>query len=174
MNKNIQNIKLILMDVDGVLTDGRVILGKNEELKFFNIHDGMGIHIARESGLKTGIITGRTSEAVEKRGRELKIDYVIQGSKKKIKALDKILKAEKMDYNNVCFIGDDIIDIPIFRKVGFSATVKDAPENVKSEADYISSKDGGRGAVREIIEYILKSKGTLDSTINKMIKDWSG
>jgi len=173
MNEKIKKIKLVIMDVDGVLTDGRVILGKNEELKFFDIHDGMGIHIARESGLKTGIITGRTSEAVERRSKELKIDYVVQGSKKKIKALDKILESEKLNYENVCFIGDDIIDIPIFRKVGFSATVKGAPENVKSEAEYVSTKPGGRGAVREIIEHILDSKGILNSTIEHMIEDWS-
>jgi 3-deoxy-D-manno-octulosonate 8-phosphate phosphatase (KDO 8-P phosphatase) len=157
------------MDVDGVLTDGRIILGKNEELKFFNVHDGMGITLAKKSGMKIGIITSRTSKAVERRARELKMDYIIQESKNKLKSLKEIIKIENVDYQNVCYIGDDIIDIPLLRKVGFSATVNDAPEYVKSEASYISDKPGGRGAVRDIIEYILKCKGSLNSTIEDMI-----
>ena len=173
MVDNLQQIKLIIMDVDGVLTDGRIILGKEEELKFFDVRDGMGITIAKRSGLKVGIITGRTSEAVERRAKELKMDYIIQGSKNKLKSLDEIIKIENIYYQNVCYIGDDIIDIPLFRKVGFSATVNDAPEYVKSEVFYVSNKLGGRGAVRDIIEYILKCKGTLNSTIEEMINDWS-
>ena len=157
------------MDVDGVLTDGRIILGKNEELKFFNVHDGMGITLAKKSGMKIGIITSRTSKAVERRAEELEMDYIIQGNKNKLESLNKILKVENIDYQNVCYIGDDIIDIPLLRKVGFSATVNDAPEYVKSEASYISDKPGGRGAVRDIIEYILKCKGCLNSTIEDMI-----
>lgn len=157
------------MDVDGVLTDGRIILGKNEELKFFNAHDGMGITLAKKSGMKIGIITSRTSKAVERRAEELEMDYIIQGNKNKLESLNKILKVENIDYQNVCYIGDDIIDIPLLRKVGFSATVNDAPEYVKSEASYISDKPGGRGAVRDIIEYILKCKGCLNSTIEDMI-----
>jgi len=173
MSKDLEKIKFIAMDVDGVLTDGRVILGKNEELKFFNIRDGMGISIARNAGMKTGIITGRTSDAVERRGKELKIDYVDQGCKNKLSAIQNIMKKENIGFENICFIGDDIIDIPVFRKVGFSATVKDAPENVKSEVSYISSKKGGKGAVRDIIEYILKSQGVFDSTVDSMIAKWS-
>ena len=161
------------MDVDGVLTDGRIVLGKNDELKFFNIHDGMGITIAKRSGMKVGIITGRTSEAVEKRAKELKMDHIFQGSENKLKSLDEIIENENMDYQNVCYIGDDIVDIPLFKKVGFSATVNDAPEYVKSEVSYISNKFGGRGAVRDIIEYILKCNGTLNSVIEEMVNDWS-
>ena len=168
-----QQIKLIIMDVDGVLTDGRIILGKEEELKFFDVRDGMGITIAKRSGLKVGIITGRTSEAVEKRAEELKMDYIIQGSKNKLKSLNEIIEIENMGYQNVCYIGDDIIDIPLFRKVGFSATVNDAPDIVKSEVSYVSNKSGGRGAVRDIIEYVLTGKGILKSTIDVMISDWS-
>jgi|LGVF01.1.fsa_nt_gb 3-deoxy-D-manno-octulosonate 8-phosphate phosphatase (KDO 8-P phosphatase) len=161
------------MDVDGVLTDGRIVLGKEEELKFFDVRDGMGITVAKRSGLKVGIITGRTSEAVEKRAKELKMDYIIQGSKNKLKSLDEIIKIENIDYQNVCYIGDDMNDIPSFRQVGFSATVIDAPDYVKSEVSYVSNKLGGRGAVRDIIEYILKCKGTFKSTTEAMIEDWS-
>jgi 3-deoxy-D-manno-octulosonate 8-phosphate phosphatase (KDO 8-P phosphatase) len=168
-----QQIKLIVMDVDGVLTDGRIILGKEEELKFFGVRDGMGITIAKRSGLKVGIITSRTSEAVERRAKELKMDYIIQGCENKLETLNEILKIENLGYQNVCYIGDDIIDIPLFRKVGFSATVNDAPDIVKSEVSYVSNKAGGRGAVRDIIEYVLKCKGILNSTIDAMISDWS-
>ena len=169
MKEDLQQIKLIIMDVDGILTDGRIIMGKDDELKFFDVHDGMGITMAKRSGLKVGIITSRTSEAVEKRAKELKMDYIIQGSKNKLKSLNEIIKVENINYQNVCYIGDDIIDIPLFRKVGFSATVNDAPDYVKSEVSYISNKLGGRGAVRDIIEYILKCKGTLNSIIEDMI-----
>lgn len=171
MKENLQEIKLIIMDVDGVLTDGRIILGKDEELKFFDVHDGIGIAIAKRSGLKVGIITSRKSKAVEKRAKELKIDYTIQGSKNKLKSLDEILKIENLSYQNVCYIGDDINDILLFRKVNFSATVNDAPDYVKSKVSYVSNKLGGRGAVRDIIEYILKCKGTLNSTIEHVTND---
>jgi len=173
MNKKLMQIKLIIMDVDGVLTDGRIILGKEEELKFFHVRDGMGISIARASGLKIGVITGRSSIAVERRAKELKIDYIVQGCKNKLKALDEILEKEKINYENVCYIGDDIIDIPVFRLVGYSATVADAPESIKSETAYVSNKSGGKGAVRDIIEFILKNKGNLENTINNMIKEWA-
>ncbi|MFH1563204.1 MAG: HAD-IIIA family hydrolase [Nitrospirota bacterium] len=173
MNKKIKEIKVILMDVDGVLTDGRVILGEKEELKFFDIRDGMGVTLAKKAGLKVGMITGRESKAVERRGKELYMDYVIQGKTNKLIPVEEILKKEKVDFKNICYIGDDIIDIALFRKVGFSATVKEAPEYIKSEVDYISSKNGGRGAVREIIEYILKEKDVLQLTIDEIIEDWN-
>ncbi|MEW6606098.1 MAG: HAD-IIIA family hydrolase [bacterium] len=173
MEEKTKDIKLILMDVDGVLTDGRIILGEKEELKFFDIKDGMGITLAKKAGLKVGVITGRTSKAVEKRGKELKMDYVIQEKINKLEAVEEILKKEKLDYKNIAYIGDDIIDISLFRKVGFSATVNDAPEYIKSEVSYVANKNGGRGAVREIIEYILKNQGVLQLTIDKIIEAWS-
>ena len=173
MKKDLQQIKLIIMDVDGVLTDGRIVLGKDDELKFFDVRDGMGITLAKRIGMKVGIITSRTSEVVEKRAKELKMDYIFQGSENKLKSLNEIIENENMDYQNVCYIGDDIVDIPLFRRVGFSATVNDAPEYVKSEVSYISNKLGGRGAVREIIEYILDYNGTLNSMIEEMVNDWS-
>ena len=172
MDEKIKLIKTVLLDVDGVLTDGTIILGKNEELKFFNAHDSMAICYARKAGLKVGIITGRKSEAVEKRAEELKMDFLYQDYKRKLEALNEIIKNECMDYRNVCYVGDDIIDIPLFRNVGFSATVNDAPDIVKSEADYISPRPGGRGAVRDIIDYILMTKGIYDSTIKAMLEEW--
>jgi len=173
MKKDINKIKIIILDVDGVLTDGTIVLGHKEELKFFNVYDGMGITLAKTSKLKVGIITGRESYAVERRGKELGIDYVIQGSKNKLKELIGILDKEKLGFENVCYVGDDIIDISIFRKVNFSATVANAPDIIKKEVCYISRKSGGDGAVREIIEHILRLQGKLDLAINNIIDYWS-
>jgi 3-deoxy-D-manno-octulosonate 8-phosphate phosphatase (KDO 8-P phosphatase) len=172
MESNLDQITMLVFDVDGVLTDGRIILGEKEELKFFNIYDGMGISIAKKGGFKIGIITGRRSEAVLRRARELNIDYVIQGSKKKLDSLKEIMEIEKLGFQNICYVGDDIIDVPVFRKVGFSATVCNAPEYIKSEVSYVSQKSGGNGAVRDIIEYILQRKGVLNSLIDEMIEEW--
>lgn len=172
MEKKVQPVKMLIFDVDGVLTDGRIILGKKEELKFFNIYDGMGIHLAKRSGLKVGIITGRTSKAVERRAKELGIDYVVQGSKKKLNSLKEIMETEQMGFENICYMGDDIIDLPIFMKVGFSATVANAPDYIKSEASYVSKKSGGDGAVREVIDFILTEKGVLHALIDEMVEEW--
>ena len=166
---DLENIKIILMDVDGVLTDGRIILGENEELKCFDAKDGMGISLARKNGLKIGFITGRTSKAVERRGKELAIDFLYQGCRDKVSAANEILKKEGLEYQNICYIGDDINDIQLLRKVGFSATVNNVPEYLKKEVDYVSQESGGRGAVRDIIEHILKSKGILTSSIEGMV-----
>jgi 3-deoxy-D-manno-octulosonate 8-phosphate phosphatase (KDO 8-P phosphatase) len=171
-NNNIKNIKLLLMDVDGVLTDGRIVLGEKEELKFFHIQDGMGINMARRAGLKVGVITGRSSKCVDKRAKELKMDFVVQGSETKLKALQKILKSGGMNFENVCYIGDDLNDIPVLERVGFSATVNNAPNIVKSKVNFISKRKGGKGAVREIIEYVLKAQGKLDLVIEEMLDSW--
>ncbi|MGA1870447.1 MAG: KdsC family phosphatase [bacterium] len=172
MDEKIKPIKIVLLDVDGVLTDGTIVLGKNEELKFFNAHDGMAISYVRKVGIKVGIITGRTSEAVKKRAEELHMDFLYQDCKRKLDTLNKILHNEGMEYQHVCFIGDDIIDIPLLKNVGFAATVDDAPDIVKSHADYVSPRPGGRGAVRDVLDYILKTQGTYDTAINALLEEW--
>lgn len=159
------------MDVDGVLTDGRIVLGENEELKFFDVHDGMGIALAKRAGLKVGFITSRSSTAVERRAKELDVDYICQGCQNKLAYLEEIIKKENINHQNVCFIGDDINDIPLLRKVGLPTTVHDAPDYIKKEATYVSSKPGGKGAVREIIEHILKLNGRLDTTIEDLVRE---
>lgn len=162
------DIKIILMDVDGVLTDGSIKLGVQEELKSFDVKDGMGIALARKAGLKVGFITGRFSISVDRRADELNIEYLYQGCKNKSKALAEILEKEGLEVRNVCYIGDDLPDLPLLKKVGFSATVSDAPDYIKKEVDYVSSKPGGKGAVRDIIEYIMKSTETLAPAIEGM------
>ena len=170
---NLKNIRAIIMDVDGVLTDGRIILGSgNAELKSFNIRDGMAITIARRCGVKIGFITSRTSEAVERRAKELQIDYLCQGVRDKLAKLKEISQSENIPLKSICFIGDDIIDIPILRRVGFSATVLDAPDEVKSCVSYVSQNRGGKEAVRDIIRHILVSQDKWKETIDAMITDW--
>jgi 3-deoxy-D-manno-octulosonate 8-phosphate phosphatase (KDO 8-P phosphatase) len=156
----LKDIRAIVMDVDGVLTDGKIILGSNgTEMKSFNVRDGFAITAARRHGIKIGFITSRKSEAVEMRGRELGVDYLFQGVDEKLGKLAEICSSEGITMREVCYIGDDLIDIPPLEKAGFPATVADAPEEVRSHASFISSKKGGDGAVREIIEHILKGQG---------------
>lgn len=154
-----KQIKLIVLDVDGVLTDGRLYMGSDgEEYKAFHTQDGMGISLARYAGIKTAIITGRASEAVTKRSKELKIDYVFQGINEKFEVLKQIVSELQIGLDEVCYVGDDINDLPILRKVGFPAAPSNAVPYVKEQAEYVSLLKGGEGAVREIIEFILQEQ----------------
>lgn len=151
-----KNIKLIVFDVDGVLTDGKLYIGSNgEEYKAFHTQDGMGISLARYAGIKTAIITGRKSEAVSKRAAELKIDYVYQGIHDKLYVLEEIITDLGIVIDEVCYVGDDINDLPILRVAGFSAAPGNAVKLVKKQVHYVAQANGGEGAVREIIEEIL-------------------
>lgn len=149
-------IKLIVLDVDGVLTDGRLFIGSDgEEYKAFHTQDGMGISLAHYAGIKTAIITGRKSEAVTKRAQELKINYVYQGIHEKMEVLEDIIQDLQIELNEVCYIGDDINDLPILQKVGFPAAPNNAVEIVKEHVQYVAKLSGGEGAVREIIDSLL-------------------
>lgn len=170
---DMNDIQAIIMDVDGVLSDGMVILGDGKtELKSFNVRDGMAITIARRCGIKIGFITSRTSEAVQRRGEELQIDYLLQGVRDKLIKLMELSASEKIPLKNICYIGDDIIDIPALKRVGFSATVLDAPDEVKYWVSYVSKNKGGREAVRDIIRHILVRQGRWKETIDSMIYNW--
>lgn len=154
-----KKIKLIVLDVDGVLTDGKLYMGSDgEEYKAFHTQDGMGISLARYAGIKTAIITGRSSEAVTKRSKELKIDYVFQGIHEKLEVLQQIVSELQIGLNEVCYVGDDINDLPILREVGFPAAPNNAVPYVKEQAVYVSLLKGGEGAVRDIIEFILQEQ----------------
>ena len=147
------------MDVDGVMTDGKIYFtSSGEEIKAFDIQDGMGITLARNAGLKTGIITGRKSQMVEQRARELKYDVVLQGESDKLSQYEKIKSEFKFTDDEICYIGDDIPDIPVLKKVGFSVAVANAREELKQFCDYITKRDGGHSAVREVIDKILLSR----------------
>lgn len=155
-----KNIKLLLLDVDGVLTDGRIILDNlGNELKAFHVRDGHGIKLAQRAGIVIGIITGRKSEVVNIRARELGITDVHQGAHEKILVYDQILKKYGFNDAEVAYMGDDIVDLSIFKKVGLAVTVADADPAVKPFVDMITRAAGGRGAVRELINLILKKQG---------------
>lgn len=150
-------IKLLVMDVDGTLTDGKIHYSINGELfKSFNVKDGLGIKKLKLLGIKTAIITGRKSNILELRAKELAIDDIYQGIENKIKVLFKLTKKYKLDIKSVAYIGDDINDMECINISGLSACPKDAISEIKNSADYISNFNGGDGAVRDFIEYIIK------------------
>lgn len=154
-----KSIKLIVLDVDGTLTDGKIYHDNNgNEIKSFNVKDGMGIIQALKSGINIAIITARKSSIVEKRSSELGIKYVFQGVHNKVKCLEQLLKDLNLDYRDTIYIGDDINDIGVMEKVRISACPRDSAELVKEKAHFISNYNGGDGAVREIIENVLKSQ----------------
>lgn len=155
-----RGVKLILMDVDGVLTDRRIILqAEVDEAKGFDSHDGVGIRLAQRAGLMTGVITGRLSIATTRRVRELQMEEFHQRVFRKQDVLQAILKARRIAARSVCFIGDDLVDIPVMRAVGLAATPGDAREEARRVAHFVCSAEGGRGAVREVIDFILKAQG---------------
>ncbi len=154
-----QKIKMILMDVDGTLTNGNLlVLPDGEELKTYNVKDGTGILMAHLAGLKTGIITGKTSKSLEKRAEKLRILEFYQGILDKKEILDRILERNNLSAEEVAFIGDDLGDLEVIKSVGLAGSVADAHPEVKKYSHFVCSKPGGRGAVREFIEFILEAQ----------------
>jgi len=155
--EKVKHLKLLMLDVDGVLTDGKIIYNdRGEELKAFDVRDGHGIKLLMRSGVKVVLITGRKSRVVVHRARDLGITQVYQKVTNKVEVYEKILRQKKLVDREVGFVGDDLVDIPVLRRAGFSATVSDAIPEVKKIVDYITTKRGGEGAVREICELLLK------------------
>ena len=156
------------MDVDGVLTDGMIMLDADgKESKVFYVQDGTGITYLHRAGIKTAIISGRKSEAVEHRAKELCIEDIYQGVHNKIEAYEKILKKHELKDNETCYIGDDLIDLPILKRVGFSVAVPNASLELKGNVSYVTNAPGGYGAIREVTEKILKSQGKWDKIISR-------
>lgn len=163
MKKNIkeklEKIKLLILDVDGVMTDGRIIMDcEGRELKNFNVRDGHGIKLLQRYGIRIAILTGRKSKVVEYRAKDLEIEDVYQKVFNKKEVFEKILKKHKLSADETAFMGDDIVDIPVLKRVGFSAAVADAVDEVKKSVDYITKNTGGHGAVRELCEMILEAQ----------------
>jgi len=155
-----KKVRLLIMDVDGVLTDGRMVYANSgDELKFFDATDGMGLVLWSRAGLKSAILTAKKSKIVARRARDMRVDKVYQNALKKSEAFAGILSDFKLQAEECCFIGDDLVDIPVLRKVGFAVAVPGAAAEAKDEAHYITTKEAGRGAVREVINLILKAQG---------------
>ena len=156
-----KKIKLLVLDVDGVLTDARIVWGSfGNELKNFDVNDGLGIFLVRKSGMKCIILTAKGSRAVRKRAKQLKIDKVYQDFHYKIEALEKIKDEFNVSEDEICFMGDDIIDIPVLKRIGLAVAPPNAMSDVKTFAHFITEKKGGRGAVRELCDFLLKAQGT--------------
>jgi 3-deoxy-D-manno-octulosonate 8-phosphate phosphatase (KDO 8-P phosphatase) len=157
LKKRLRRIRLLLLDVDGVLTDGRIWLGSNGlELKAFDAKDGHGIKMAQEAGIRVGWISARHSPVVEARAKELGVSLVFQGEADKLLAYRQILSQLELMDSEVAYIGDDLLDIPLMNKVGVSVAVADAVVTVQRQADWITRSPGGKGGVREFIDLLLK------------------
>lgn len=160
MMTRLSDIRLLLLDVDGVLSDGRIVYdAAGVEIKTFDVKDGHGIKLLQRVGVEIGIITGRTSQVVEVRARELGIDIVYQGATDKLLPYREILAARGLQSSQVAYVGDDVVDLPILRRAGFAVAVADAHDAIKPFVHYVTNRGGGRGAVREVCDLILKGSG---------------
>jgi len=178
-----RKIKVILFDVDGVLTDGGIwvipmpvvvdgtLTSKAVEAKGYNAHDGTAFSLAKIGGLKCGIITKRISETVAMRARDLKLEYVYQGQSFKMKAVREIMVESGVALDEIAYVGDDVIDLPVMRVCGLAIAVADAREQVKAEAHYVTPNRGGRGAGRDAVEFILEAQGQLNKCIEAYIDE---
>jgi len=156
----LKRIKLLLLDVDGVLTDGSIIYNDNgAETKIFNVKDGLGIRLLMEAGIKVGIVTGRSSKTLYHRCKNLGISLIFDGVHEKTSVLELISEQTGLQAEEIAFVGDDLLDLPLLKKVGFSIAVADAHETIIENVDMVTSKKGGDGAVREVCEAILKAQG---------------
>ena len=157
--KKAEKVKLLLLDVDGVLTDGGIYIdNRGVETKRFDVRDGQGITLLQRAGIEVGFITGRFSEAVRFRAKELGVTIVHQRVREKLKAYEKIKQRKRLDDESIAYVGDDIADIPVLRQTGLAIVVRDAWAEVKQYADYVTEASGGRGAVREVSELLLKAQ----------------
>ena len=163
-----QQIQLILMDCDGVLTDGRIILlPDGEEIKNFHVLDGQGVTLARQAGLRVGVISGRRSRVLERRAKENHFDFLVQQAENKLAAFESPIEQAKLNDREVAFIGDDLPDLPLMRRAGLAIAVANAVEEVKAAAQLVTNRAGGDGAVREAIEFILRAQSRWESVLSK-------
>src|SRR6201996_803960 len=171
-----KNIKVLIFDVDGVLTDGQIFVipnseGKGIEAKGFAAHDGLGITLGRLGGLRIGIITKRNSQTVAIRARDLKLEFVYQGQAHKMNAIREILAETKYTIDQLAYVGDDIIDLPVMRECGLSIATANARKEVKAVAHYVTPNAGGQGAGRDAIDFILTAQGTLEMVIEQYLDE---
>ncbi|MBC7190638.1 HAD-IIIA family hydrolase [Candidatus Aerophobetes bacterium] len=168
MIKKAKNIKFLILDVDGVLTSGGIILdNENNELKIFNVRDGHGLVMLHKSGINLAVITGRHSKALERRMKELGIAEVYQGTREKLKIFNEIVEKYNLKKEEIAAMGDDIIDLSILDRVGLSVCPQDAHEEVKKRVNYVTEQKAGQGAVRELCDIILKAKGLWDKFVDE-------
>lgn len=160
LKERVSKIKILLLDVDGVLTDGRIIYDSSgRDSKFFDVHDGLGVYVLGKAGIKTIIVTAKNSRTIKPRARDMRITEVFGDVSPKSAVLEKILKKYAVSKDEICFVADDLVDLGLMKLVGFPVAVFNACPEIKQAAAYITIRHGGRGAVREIAELILKAQG---------------
>ena len=168
LTQRASRVSVLLIDVDGVLTDGRIIYADyGDELKFFDVQDGAGLIFWNRVGLKSAIITARRSRLMKRRAKELRIDFLAQGCLLKLPAYDRLLTRFRVSDAQVCAISDDLMELPFLRRVGLAVAVPNAVEEVKRVCHYMTQRPGGRGAVREVVDLVLKAKGLWDQVIQR-------
>ncbi len=169
LKQKASKIKAVVLDIDGVLTNGLIGYSgvSGEEIKFFHVRDGHGIKLAKRAGLLVGALSGRTAAANKKRAAELEFDFLYEGKKDKGAAFEVLLKEFNLKDEECLYIGDDVVDIPILKRAGMAVTVADAPEYMDEYCDLRTSCKGGEGAVREVLEMLLKEKGQWDALMQK-------
>ncbi len=160
LKERIRKVRLVMVDNDGVMTDGRIIYGDNgDELKFFDVQDGFGLVLLRRAGYKTVMISGKKSRVNKRRAKDLQISGVYQNAFDKLAVFETVAKKYKVKPEQICYIGDDLIDLPPMKRAGFSVAVPEAVEDVLKAAHYVTLKRGGRGAIREVVDLLLKTQG---------------
>jgi len=166
-----KRIRMFLLDVDGVMTDGSLFYtGSGEEIKVFNVKDGLGIKLLKKAKIDVGVISARRSDPLYTRLKDLGIDKIYTGNERKIEALEDIVKSNSLKYEEIAYMGDDYVDIPVMKRVGFPIAVADAVDEVKNIAVYVTKSRGGKGAVREAAEFILKIRGDLENLIEEYMR----
>lgn len=167
---NFSDIVLVATDVDGVLTDGKIFYGNGCCGKFFSVKDGFAFQLLKAAGLKSAIISGKKTWIIRKRLSDLSVDLLFENVKNKMNVIEQICEKEKISMKNICYIGDDILDIPVLKSVGFSAAPQDAVEEVKSIVKYVTNNKAGQGAFRECVEVILKGQKKWKKTLKEFLQ----
>ncbi len=168
VRKKAAKIRLLLLDVDGVLTDGGIVMdNRGEEIKRFDVRDGHGIRLLQRAGIQVALITGRKSRVVSHRARDLGIRMVYQQAYDKLEVYEKIKRKTRLADEEIAYVGDDIVDLPVLRRVGLAMTVRDCWTPLKQRVDHVARSQGGRGAVREIVELLLKAQGRWEDVSRK-------
>ncbi len=171
LTRRANGVRLVALDVDGVLTDGRLYFGmRGEALKAFDVRDGLGIRLLRDVGIEVAILTGRSSRIVAARARDLGIDKVLQGQRDKHAGLQRLLAGAAVTERECAYMGDDWPDLPVLAAVGLAATVADAPEEIKRRVHWVAPSPGGRGAVRDLARLLLRAQGRFDSLLRTALR----
>ena len=153
-------VTALVLDVDGVLTDGRIVYDEfGDELKFFDVQDGTGLVFWHRAGLKSALITSRKARLIKRRAKELSVDFLAQKALKKLPLYEHFRKRFRLAHDEICAMGDDVMELPILRRVGLAVAVSNAVDDVKAASHYVTQHAGGRGAIREVVELILRAKG---------------